>query len=321
MSDPLQIEPAVARGRLKEHMWDDPNYLAEEKLDGVRYLWHIHDGHSHFTSRRISVKNGLYVQKEENFPHLVELGKRLPPGTILDGEMMPPDGVVGKFYDVMSVTGSKPDWAIQLQQMHGWLRFVAFDCLYFHGDRRQEPYHKRKDVLRQCVYLVDDVYKVDYPKNANHDKRVFLEEVWKDGGEGVILKNVNAPYGVPTAWVKVKPIVTYDVFIMGYKDAKEISVKVGGAYSPTKFAEKGWIGAVEIGKYVPLNVGGGLVSVGHCSGMDEETREYISRNKEECMLKVIEVKAQEKHPSGALRDPRFVRFREDRSYQSCTMED
>jgi len=129
-------------------------------------------------------------------------------------------------------------------------------------------------------------------------------------------------YGDPSSWVKIKPAESYDVVIVGYQAASEMSIKVDGTLSPTKYHQKGWIGALELGKFVPIGDGGGggYEFIGTCSGFDEETRQYLSENKEECFHQVIEVRAQERLPSGALRHPRFVRFRHDKNPNECTME-
>ena len=308
MSDPLQIKPAVARGRMREELWDDPNWVAEEKLDGVRYLWHIHEGHSHFTSRRISNKTGRYVQKDEHFPHLQEWGKLLPPGTILDGEVMPPLGMGGKAYNVISITGSSPQLALHKQESEGWLRFVGFDCLFYGGvDLQHRPLNERQLRMYHTLEPLRNHPSVSTPTSSHPRKREFFNSVWEGGGEGVILKHLDAPYGDPLAWVKVKISETYDVVITGYKPATEVSLKVNGELSQTKFAERGWIGAIM------FDLGG---VTGFCSGMDEETRQYISEHQKECIGRVVEVRAQERLPSGALRHPRFVRFKDDK-----TMED
>lgn len=304
MSEPLQIVPAVARGTLREEMWEDDSWVAEEKLDGVRYLWHIHKGHSHFTSRRVSSKTNKYVQKDEHFPHLQKLGMLLPPNTILDGEVMPPKEIAGKSYNVISITGSSSQLAVWKQQEDGWLRFVAFDCLFAEGvDIREfstDYRHLRVDLVLEAV---EGSPYVSTPESSYDNKRDLLSRVWERGGEGLILKNLEGRYGDASAWVKVKPVETYDVIITGYKPASEMSVKVGGEVSKTKFAERGWVGAIQ------FELDGVM---GFCSGMNEETRQYISERQKECVGRMMEVKAQERLPSGALRHPRFVRFRDDK---------
>ena len=86
----------------------------------------------------------------------------------------------------------------------------------------------------------------------------------------------------------------------------------------TKFYAKDWIGAVVFGVWKD----GKLVEVGRTSGMDEETRQLLSENREEYIGKVIEVEAQgliDKN-KGSLQHPRFICFRPDKSSEMCTFE-
>jgi ATP dependent DNA ligase domain len=150
-----QIEPQPARGKLVESMWDDPQWIAEEKYDGDRRIAQFCGGRVRFTGRRKSVKDGLFVEKTDNVPHLSSQshGKRCesfhtgsggvlptkPPatleGTVLDGEMIfngTVEGGASKL--VTSIMGSLPDEAIAKQIERGWLRYVVFDCLYWKGE-------------------------------------------------------------------------------------------------------------------------------------------------------------------------------------------
>lgn len=61
--------------------------------------------------------------------------------------------------------------------------------------------------------------------------------------------------------------------------------------------------------------------VGECSGFDEETREYITNNKDKLYGTVIEVGANEIMKTGKLRHPRFIRFRNDKSVEQCIWKD
>lgn len=65
-----------------------------------------------------------------------------------------------------------------------------------------------------------------------------------------------------------------------------------------------------------------LVYIGECGGFTDSERQEISYNKDAFMFKVIEVKGHEvSKKTGAIRHPRYVRFREDKVIDQCTWKD
>jgi bifunctional non-homologous end joining protein LigD len=308
-----QLEPGKARGAFKEKMWTSDQFVAQKKYDGTRALMHSGLDGNRFTSRHISKKDGNYVEKTNNFPHLRDIFTQSGleskyNGCIFDGELITGKNVM----DVTRITGSLPERAIQIQNECGWLSYVVFDVLFDNGvDIRGKPYSYRRDVLEG--YLADlGLEHLIVAEDVESGKREFFEEILDSGGEGVILKDINAPYG--KNWSKCKKTAMWDVIITGFKDAKEITKKVSGEESISKFAEKKWIGAIEFGQYL---LDGTLMEFGFCSGMDDALREKISNNREYYIGKVMEIGAQERLVSGKFRHPRFLRFRSDKNPEEC----
>jgi ATP-dependent DNA ligase len=239
----------------------------------------------------------------------------MPPGTIFDGEVVTND--YGTVQEVTSILGSDPELSIYKQNTRGNLLFKVFDIPFHCGiDLRNGPLYER----RQCLANIFDKYH--YPFLSLSDivpvnKRSYCDYVMKNGGEGVILKWRGAKYGEKKYWVKVKREETYDVFITGYQAADQYSKKVNGEISETKYYLNGWIGAVEIGMIDVIT--GNEVFVGTCSGFDESTRKYISCHKEECLGKVIEIKAQSQHKTGRFEHGRFEKWREDKHKSQCVL--
>lgn len=65
-----------------------------------------------------------------------------------------------------------------------------------------------------------------------------------------------------------------------------------------------------------------LVYIGECGGFTEDIRQEISYNKDKYVDKVIEVKGHEvSKKTGAIRHPRYVRFREDKCIEQCNWKD
>lgn len=351
-----QIEPAVARGKLTEDLWSSVEWAAEEKYDGDRRIAQfVGDTITvvRFTGRRKSVKDGKFVEKTENLPHLnnqtisglpPDVAKIMPSdaklralaGTVLDGEMVfeqhPPEKLAtlgyaseGKSKFVTSIMGSLPDAALTKQIERGWLRYVVFDCLWYKGeDMRARGYAARRSAASQAVKEWGNPFVCISRAVGGRDKRAFYEEVVSRGGEGVILKNIDATYGDRQAWVKVKKEATADVVVMGYKPAKEMSKKKGEDHATmTKYAKAGLIGAIICGQWAPVEPGlksKHLVEVATVSGMDDSLREMLSSKPGKTWIgKVIEIKHNGREPTGRFRHPRFSRPRPDKDPSSCVL--
>lgn len=324
-----QIEPQPARGTFLDDMWDSSLWVAEEKYDGDRRIAQFCDGIVRFTGRRKSVKDGLFVEKTDNIPHLSGNKIRKPPssldGTVLDGEMVinvanMPGLLVdeGRSKFVTSIMGSAPNEAISKQLAKGWLEYVVFDCLFYQGkDWRKEPLAERRYRAASAIEKWGNKY-VHLADRKMTFKRQFYNEITGRGGEGIILKHLGAPYGDRTAWVKVKKSATADVVIMGFKDAKETSVKKGDVRATqTKYAKAGLIGAIICGQY---DSSGKLVEVASISGMDDAVRaELTTGGLRAYRGLVIEIEHNGTEPTGRFRHPRFKRFRYDKQAMDCVM--
>lgn len=317
----MQIEPQNARGKFRPELMDHPDWWAEEKFDGDRRIAQFCGERVRFTGRRKSVKDGLFVEKTGNLPHLNWGHKDEMEGTVLDGEMVVPvdfvTGAGGKSKWVTSIMGSMPEEAIRKQEERGWLNYMVFDCLFYRGmDVRFEPLWKRRNLAEAAVIEWENEHATLVPK-IHQMKREYLEDIYARGGEGIILKHKDQRYGEQYGghrqWVKVKYEATADVFITGYKDAKEESKKVDGSISTTKYAAEGLIGAIKFSQYRD----GVIWECGATSGFDDGLRREISRRPEHYLGRVITIKHYGREPTGFFRHPQFIDFRDDKAPEDC----
>lgn len=285
----LEIEPARAKHKKHEALMTDPMWVAEEKLDGWRFLLHYGGEleRAYMTGRRISDVTGKFSEKGQCAPSLWpkwdDCGY-----TVLDGEVMPPDRA--GFRDLAGIMNVTPEQAeVRLAEIgQPWYR--VFDILFLDGeDLRQRTWLERKHRLAKLIPELDNeritFVDHDYEKQAMYDKIVAR------GGEGVVLKDISGEYG--EGWVKVKREATLDVVITGFTDAK---FGVGGKFY-------GQIGAAIVSVYAST---GQMLEVAQVSGMDDATRQHMTDHKEQWIGKVIEISAY-KWAKDRLQHPRFKR--------------
>ena len=119
------------------------------------------------------------------------------------------------------------------------------------------------------------------------DKEEYVREVLESGGEGVVFKDLDAPYSLgsrPRSWLKLKRKDIVDAIIIGFGKGKE-------------WDKKGLIGSVELGIF---DEGGQLRSIGRVSSLPLKNRlemteliEGIPTLKKEFLGTVVECSFQE----------------------------
>jgi len=178
------------------------------------------------------------------------------------------------------------------------LKFRAFDYI------EQSEWNARRGALRLSVRrenlrsLIGD--KVVYTVITDGVNIETAEEAWKlakqyskQGYEGAVIKNLDAPYGFKRTrdWLKLKFEDTTEVTIIDFQEGTGRNAGRLGAF----------ICKTEDG--VEVNVGGGFSDV-------QRTKFWERRNS--LLAQTIEVKFQEQTKDGSLRFPVFVRIREDK---------
>lgn len=292
------IPPARCDARYVEGMWDDPNYVAEQKLDGSRYMLYLFMNRAAgFYSRRDFPR----IEKGANVRHVARYYPGLD-GTILDGEVRNPNGVF--LNDTTKVMNMLPDTAARYQAKHGLFVYTVFDVLYVRGQAvYQYAYVHRRMLLERVVREMVNPY-VKIIQTTGDKKKEFYNMLLARRGEGVILKHLNSPYG--EGWVKRKKYVDVNVFVIDFQRGRP---GVTGKYENT-------LGALVLG----VMHEGKVVEIGECSGMTDAVRDEVWNNKSKFMYRPLDVRAQEMTSQNRLREPRFMRWRDDVSVHDCTFD-
>jgi ATP-dependent DNA ligase len=229
------VLPQLARSRAS--LPEGDNWAYEPKYDGFRAVAFVDGEETYLQSR-----NGKPLTRY--FPEL-----KFPAGRyILDGE------IVAASFDTLGQRIHPAASRIARLAEETPATYYAFDILARDDDVLLElPYLERRAALEAIVAApVELTDVVRTAADAEH---------WLHEAEGVIAKEVDAPYqpGERTGMIKVKRVRTIDAVVMGWRPGK---------------AER-TVGAIILGLY---GEGGRLREVGHSSGFTAaEKRELVDK--------------------------------------------
>ncbi len=302
------LEPQLARP--KPDLPEGEGWAYEPKYDGFRAIVFV-DGDQAMIQSRGGKPLGCY------FPELAFFAGRY----VLDGEIVIDDADGGQDFDALQQRIHPAVSRINMLAEQTPARYVAFDLLALEDDSwLDRPFKERRARLEQLVDGQIDVTPLT--RDAEQARP------WLGSGEGVVAKDVEAPYrpGQRTGMCKIKRVRTIDAVVVGYRPGKE----------------EGTVGSLILGLY---DQGGQLHVVGHSSGLKAAEKRALvdrlaayetgkrghgdpSRWKNEKELEWIElrpelvVEVRFDHTSGGRirHGTRILRWREDKPPLECRLE-
>src|SRR6201996_4670443 len=229
---PFCIAPMLAT--LVDAPFDKPNWVYEEKYDGVRML-------AYKKGSKVSLISRNAIDRTARYPKVAEAIARLKANTLaLDGEIV--------IFDADKVSRFQ-----FLQKSEGQPTFAVFDCIYRDGkDLRKAPLSERRIALERSVKRSANLM---LSARLDADGVRAFEIAKQKGFEGLIAKDLSSKYvsGRSQAWLKVKV-------------RKEDEFVIGGFTAPS--GARRYFGALLLGIYTR----GKLDYVGKVgTGFDEET--------------------------------------------------
>jgi ATP-dependent DNA ligase len=149
------------------------------------------------------------------FPELEPLGKLLPPGSALDGEIVIERGGVLDF-DAMQTRLHPAESRVRKLAAEIPASFIAFDVLVWKGEEiwRKPLSKRRSDLERKAKRFTLS------PATLDRDEALdWLERFEAIGLDGVVAKRLDSPYlpGSRDGVVKVKPEKTADCVVVGIR--------------------------------------------------------------------------------------------------------
>jgi ATP-dependent DNA ligase len=302
------IEPQLARPRAT--LPDGDGWAFEPKYDGFRAIVFADGDQIHIQSR-----GGKPLHRY--FPELA-----FPAGRyIVDGEIVIDDADGGQDFEALQQRIHPAESRINRLAAETPAHFIAFDLLALEGeDITPLPFEQRRARLEEA--FADAMTLTPLVRTAPE------AEPWLHSGEGVVAKELSAPYrpGERKGMVKVKRVRTIDAVVVGYRPGKV----------------QGTVGSLILGLYEP---DGRLHVVGHSSGLRAAEKRALvgrlaayetghrghgdqSRWKSEKDLEWIELRPElvvevtfDHSSGGRIRHgTKILRWREDKAPRECLLE-
>jgi DNA ligase D-like protein (predicted ligase) len=239
ISDQLQIElesfPDEVRpmqAASAEAPFSSAEYLFEVKWDGLRCIL-FRD-----TSGQVRLQDRGLNDLTADLPEIVAAARRVPPGSVIDGELVATD------------TDGRPDYPRLRQRLTAGARmldeiptaYLAFDALFLEGKPLvRQPVIRRRARLAKAVEAGGHLF---VPQHIEEDGVELFEACLERGLEGVVAKHVQSPY-VPGQrspfWLKVKAVKSDDFIVIGWIGERPFDALVVGYHEDQRLLPCGTV--------------------------------------------------------------------------------
>jgi len=289
-------EQAKEKGNLRDGFFSVPfdwskDYICQEKQDGWNAVVIKENEET-----RWDAEWSMYSALQAMLP---TLNKYLPDNSILVGE-----------------AGYGTNSETELALKNGYHRFVIFDVIQWEGknvcswttEERLKIIQEHQD--KYSRYPKIQVVPTIYLTAGNNQEACwsFFKSIVDRGGEGCVLKEMGAPYiigGETKQMYKIKKFLTKDFVLLGFEGTDSLT-----------YLEQGMTVSA---MYCGLYVNGVLTNVTKTSGFNFKWRKAFSDHPELYIGRVVELGGNEIFKTGAMRHSSFLRFRDDRKPEECTL--
>ena len=308
--DPAKLRPMLAE---RGEPFTKPGWLFEIKYDGYRLIAAKSAGTTRLYSR-------AGHDLSDTFPEIVTAIGALPFGHIvLDGEVVVHDSAGLPSFARLQKRG-------RLTRRHDIARaalalpatYYAFDLPGFGDyDLRGLPLHARKHVLERTLATVGPVR---YSAHVEGEGEAMYEHMRKLGLEGVLAKRADSKYvpGRSSDWLKLRIMETDDFVVVGWTDPKGSQVGFGAlllaqyAGDTLTFMGRAGSGYSNEDLTTLRERVDALPAADPPAGAPSEAGAHWVKPGF-----AVEVRFREVTPDGLLRQPVFLRLRDDKPLEDC----
>jgi ATP-dependent DNA ligase len=244
LKPPVKPQLALSRKELPE----GEEWAYEPKWDGFRAIVFVDGEDVHVQSR-----NGRPLGRY--FPELA-----MPSGRyVIDGELVILGEDGREEFNALQARIHPAASRVKMLAEETPVRFQVFDLLASNGEKLlSQPFRDRRDALEALVASWGRKRgSVKLTELARSSRKA---ERWLHGGEGVVAKQLDAPYrpGERKGMVKIKRVRTIDCVVVGWRPGKE----------------EGTVGSLILGLYDDK---GELHVVGHTSGFKAKEKRELRK--------------------------------------------
>jgi bifunctional non-homologous end joining protein LigD len=192
---------------LTDERFDDPEWIYERKLDGIRCIAVRDGGHVKLYSR-----NDLDLGFTEVAKAIAQQEGRFA----IDGE-------------VVALVGDQTSFEALARRGHDAvaLTYYVFDILWIDGeDVRARPLRERKQLLKDTIAFADPLR---FTEHRNDHGVAYFEEACRKGWEGVIAKRADSPYSSKRSkdWLKFKCGHGQELVVGGFTEPHGTRIELG----------------------------------------------------------------------------------------------
>lgn len=289
--------------------FDDPDWIYELKLDGIRCVAYLDQTGTVLRNKRNKDVTAIY-------PELGVSHKQSKGRCILDGEVFILNNGKNDFFEMQRRALMSNAFKIGLAAEKLPVSFVAFDILYLDGRSLvEQPLLERKSLLEKTI---SENERLAISRFIEGQGVALYEAAETQGLEGIVAKKKDSLYfqGKRTKdWIKCKALLDDDFIVCGYyfKADNLVSIVLGQYENGTMAYQSHVVMGISKDDFKRISSQPTVQKAQYYGGFPN-----FDGAKWTAPSLVCKVQFMERTPGGGLRQPVFRGLRDDKQPEDCT---